>query len=223
MRKPIKKRALHEYIVDNLVDMILTGELTEGEKINEQYLCDTLEISRTPLREALRVLGAEGLVELIPQRGHFVAKPTFDEVLDMFALMAVLEGFCAREATQKMSDEDLKKLKKLHEQLELAYKNDNQKTYLDYNNQLHLFLQDLASNVIANQVVLGLRRRMLLFRYKTLNLEGRFKHSIEEHREIIKSIEGRDPDEAEKTMRNHIKEQAEVLKILNARQDLDDN
>lgn len=223
MRKPIKKKALHEYIVDNLVDMILTGELTEGEKINEQYLCDTLGISRTPLREAMRVLGAEGLVELIPQRGHFVAKPTFDEILDMFALMSVLEGFCAREAVEKMSGEDLKKLKKLHKQLELSYENKDQKSYLDYNNQLHLFVQSLASNVILDQVILGLRRRMLLFRYKTLNLEGRFDQSIAEHREIIKSIESGNPDQAEKMMRNHICEQAEVLKTLKARQGWDDS
>jgi len=116
--KAIQKKTLHEEIANNLREMIMSGELQEGDKIKEDELCRVMEISKTPLREALRVLSAEGLIRLIPNRGSYVTIPTFEEIKEMFDVMSVLEGVCARTAAGKMNNGDLKKLEEIHHQLE---------------------------------------------------------------------------------------------------------
>ncbi len=106
--KAIQKKTLHQEIANNLREMIMSGELREGDKIKEDELCTVMEISKTPLREALRVLSAEGLIRLIPNRGSYVTTPTFEEIKEMFDVMSVLEGVCARTAAEKMSSAILK-------------------------------------------------------------------------------------------------------------------
>ena len=97
--KVIQKKTLHQEIANNLREMIMSGELGEGDKIKEKEFCELMDISKTPLREALRVLSAEGLIRLIPNLGSYVTIPTFKEIKEMFDVMSVLEGVCARTAT----------------------------------------------------------------------------------------------------------------------------
>ena len=122
MLKVIEKKTLHEEIANNLRELIMSGELQEGDKIKEDELCSSMGISKTPLREALRVLSVEGLIKLVPNRGSFVSTPTFEEIREMFDVMSVLEGICARAAAEKMSAKDLASLEKLHAKLEKNFK-----------------------------------------------------------------------------------------------------
>ena len=211
---PIQKKTLHEEIADNLREMIMSGELSEGDKIKENELCDLMGISKTPLREALRVLSAEGLIRLIPNRGSYVTTPTFEEIKEMFDVMSVLEGVCARTAVEKMSDRDLSKLEKLHQKLEKNFRRKDQKEYIHQNNLYHAFVQELAGNKTLNQIVNGLRQKILLYRFQSLNLPGRFEQSIQEHRDLIEAFRKKDSKKAETLMRRHLKTQCDALEKL---------
>lgn len=212
--KTIQKKTLHEEIANNLREMIMSGELKEGDKIKEDEFCKSMDISKTPLREALRVLSAEGLIRLIPNRGSYVTTPTFKEIKEMFDVMSVLEGVCARTAAEKMSNTDYEKLKKIHLQLEENFRLKDQKHYIRYNNKYHSFVQELAGNKTLNQIVNGLRQKILLYRYKSLNLSGRFEQSIQEHRDLLEAFRKRDAEKAESLMKSHMKKQSKALEKL---------
>ena len=206
-----RKATYHIQIADMLRDMIMTGKLAEGDKVNEGKLCSTMGISKTPLREALRVLSVEGLIELVPNRGAFVTKPTLEEITEMFDIMSLLEGFCARSACEKMSRENFSQLEKLHARLEENFELRNQEGYIRMNNQFHSYLQELAGNRTLNQIVSGLRKKILLYRFQSLNMQERFKNSIEEHRQLLEAFRQRNHKKAEMLMQTHLKNQASAL------------
>jgi len=214
MMKVIEKKTLHEEIANNLRELIMAGELQKGDKIKEDELCSSMGISKTPLREALRVLSVEGLIRLVPNRGSFVSTPTFEEIREMFGVMSVLEGVCAREAAEKMGEKDLAILEKLHKKLEENYRRKAQREYIRINNQFHSFVQELAGNRTLNQIVNGLRKKILLYRYQSLNLPERFAQSIQEHRDLLEAFRKKDPKKAETLMRRHLKKQCEALEKL---------
>jgi len=210
----IEKKPLHEEIAIKLREMIMKGELKEGDKINENELCTSMGISKTPLREALRVLSVEKLIKLVPNRGSYVSKPTFKEIKEMFDVMSVLEGVCARTAAEKMTDNDFSSLKKFHKKLEEKFEQRNLKEYLHYNNLYHTFLQELAGNRTLNQIVSSLRQRILLYRFRSLYSPERFEQSIREHRELLEFFRKRNPEKAETLMRNHLENQCDAMKKL---------
>jgi DNA-binding GntR family transcriptional regulator len=212
--KLIKKMTLHEEIVTNLREMIMTGELREGDKIKESDLCISMGISRTPLREALRILSVEKIIIHVPNKGSYVCNPSIEEIKEMFDVMSVLEGVCARYAAEKITDSDFARLKKLHEKLEEYYNCRDQKNYIKFNNLYHSFLQELAGNQTCNQIINGLRQKILLYRFKSLNLPGRFEKSIEEHRELLKAFKERDPERAEVLIKIHLKNQSDAVEKL---------
>ncbi len=210
----IKKSTLHMQIADRLREMIMTGQLKEGDKINENELCASMGISKTPLREALRVLSVEGLISLVPNRGSFVTKPTIDEIKEMFEVMSVLEGVCARAAAGKMNAAALDTVEALHARLEQEYTTRDQKEYIRVNNQYHKFIQQLAGNRTLNQIVNGLREKILLYRFQSLNLPGRFDDSIKEHRELLEAFRQKAAQRAERIMKKHLKNQSLALEKL---------
>jgi DNA-binding GntR family transcriptional regulator len=212
--RTIEKKTLHQEIADTLRDMIMSGELIKGDKIKENQLCDLMDISKTPLREALRVLSVEGLIRLVPNRGAYVSTPTFEEIKEMFDVMSVLEGECARASAQRMTEKDFIFLSKLHLKLEERFKQRNQKEYIRCNNSYHSFLQELAGNRTLNQIINGLRQKILLYRFQSLNLPERFEQSIREHRDLLEAFRRRDPGKAEDLMRYHLKMQCKALEEL---------
>ena len=214
MMKVIEKKTLHEEIANNLRELIMSGELQEGHKIKEDELCSSMGISKTPLREALRVLSVEGLIKLVPNRGSFVSTPTFEEIREMFDVMSVLEGICARAAAEKMNAKDLAALEKLHNNLEKNFKHRAQREYIRINNQFHSFVQEMAGNRTLNQIVNGLRQKILLYRYQSLNLPERFEQSIQEHRDLIEAFRKKESKKAETLMRRHLKKQCDALEKL---------
>lgn len=209
-----EKVTYHVKVADMLRDLIMTGKLKEGDKINENELCETLGISKTPLREALRVLSVEGLIRLVPHRGSFVTKPTIEEIAEMFDVMSLLEGFCAREACMKMTPKDIARLEKLHAKLEKNFEKRDQEEYIRTNNQYHSLVQKIAGNRTLNQIVNGLRKKILLYRFQSLNLTERFEHSIREHRDLLEAFKERDHTGAETLMKKHLQNQSQALETL---------
>lgn len=215
----LKKSIYHTQIADMLRDMIMTGALKEGDKINENRLCLDIGVSKTPLREALRVLSVEGLIELVPNRGAFVTQPEFSEIREMFDIMIILEGFCARTACEKMTRNDFSELEKIHVHLEQMYAKEDQEGYIRINNQYHSFVQELAGNKSLNQIIDGLRKKILLYRFQSLNAPGRMAESIQEHRLLLVVFRKRDSLKAETLMQKHLKKQLLALEDLVQRLD----
>lgn len=213
----IVRQALYLEVADRLRDMIRAGALTSGAWIDEVHLTGVLGISRTPLREALKVLATEGLVRLEPRRGCFVNELSLQDLEDIFPLMAMLEGRCAHEAALKASDAQLAGLESLHQALQAHAAAGAVDAYYDTNAQIHEAVQALANNHWLSDMVGNLRKVLSLFRHKSLSVPGRITESCAEHMAIFAALKARDPEAAEALARKHLLRQLEALRLLAGR------
>jgi DNA-binding GntR family transcriptional regulator len=196
--------ALYEQVAEKLRARIFAHQLAPGEWIDETELAEEFGISRTPLREALKVLAAEGLIQLKPRRGAYVAAVSEQDLDDVFPVIALLESHCAREATRKASDADLSRLRGLHAELEHCAAGGDADRFFEVNQAFHVALQDLAGNRWLKQLIDESRQFVKLIRRDSLNREGRLKQSLAEHRSLLEAILARDPEQAERLMRDHL-------------------
>lgn len=207
---------MHDGVAERLRSMVFERDLAPGELIDEVGLAARWQISRTPLREALKVLAAEGLVELEPRRGSRVVALSDDDADALFPVMALLEGRCAVEVTLRASDTDVAELRRLHETLERHAAAQDIDAYYRANHVFHTRLQALAANRWLDRVTGDLRRFARLLRGRQLILPGRIERSIAEHRELIDAIERRDAERAGNAMHAHRMSQLVALKALRA-------
>ncbi|HEX9181597.1 MAG TPA: GntR family transcriptional regulator [Burkholderiales bacterium] len=200
----IARSALYQEVAERLRSRIFAHELAPGAWIDEQALAESFGISRTPMREALKVLAAEGLVTLKPRRGCYVTEVTERDLDEIFPVLALLEGRCAYEAAQKARGPHLKRLQVLHEKLERAGAAGDVEAYFQANQDFHLALQELAGNRWLMQAIEDMRKVLKLIRRHSLLREGRVAESLEEHRAIMEGIRAGDPDAADQAMRQHL-------------------
>jgi DNA-binding GntR family transcriptional regulator len=204
IHKPIAPPALYQEVAERLRQRIFAHELAPGTWVDEQALAETYGISRTPLREALKVLASEGLVTLKPRRGCYVTEIFQRDLDDIFPILAILEGRCACDATRKLNPDGLKKLDSLHETLERAAAKGDIDGFFAANQTFHRTLQDLAGNRWLTHIIEDMRKVLKLARHHSLLREGRLEQSLAEHREIMTAIRARKPDLAEKIMVRHL-------------------
>jgi DNA-binding GntR family transcriptional regulator len=215
---PLRPASLHEEVAARLRTLVFERQLAPGEWIDEPHLCAAWQISRTPLREALKVLAAEGLVQLVPRRGCRVTELTEEDARELFPVMAVLEGRCAYEAAQKATPADIKELKRLHEQLERHAAARQIEAYYRANHVFHTKVQALAANRWLDRATNDLRRFMRLLRGRQLQQPGRLERSIAEHRALMAALEAKDAPQAERLMHDHLMAQLAALEQLLARE-----
>ena len=215
---PLRSPSLHDNVAERLRAMVFDRQLAPGELIDEKALAARWQISRTPLREALKVLAAEGLVELVPGKGSRVVSLTDEDAESLFPVMALLEGRCAHEATLRASDEQLAELHQLHERLEMHAAVNDIDGYYRANHAFHSKVQALAANRWLDRVTGDLRRFLRLLRGRQLNLPGRIDASINEHRVLIDAIGQRDAERAGRAMHDHLMAQLVALKALRSRE-----
>ena len=200
----IAPTALYQEVAERLRQRIFAHDLTPGDWIDEQKLAEEYGISRTPLREALKVLAAEGLVDLKPRRGCYVTEISRQDIDDIFPLMAMLEGRCAFIAVQLAKPADIRDLKAIHDKLELAAKENRIDAFFEANQEFHRRIQELTNNRWLLSVIQDLRKVLKLSRLHSLSLEGRLQQSLEEHRVIMAAFEAGDAEQAEKSMHDHL-------------------
>jgi len=219
MSNPISLRgtSLHDGVAARLRALLFDGELAAGAWIDELALAQAWQVSRTPLREALKVLATEGLVELVPHRGCRVVELSDDDADALFPVMALLEGRCAHEAVVQCSDADLRALQHLHEELERHAASQDIDGYYQINHRFHSLVQQMANNRWLDRVTGDLRRFMRLMRGRQLALPGRIQASINEHRVLIDAFVQRDAARAERAMHDHLMAQLVALKRLRLR------
>ncbi|QEL66419.1 transcriptional regulator, GntR family [Oryzomicrobium terrae] len=200
----IAQPALYEEVAERLRQRIFAHELKPGAWIDEQAIAEQYGISRTPLREALKVLASEGLVNLKPRRGCYVTELSPKDISDIFPLMALLEGRSAFEATERATDADRARLQALHDDLEQAARDGDIPRFFEANQEFHRTLQAITGNRWLLQVIQDLRKVLKLTRLHSLSAEGRLQQSLEEHRAILAAVLKGDPARAESLMRDHL-------------------
>ncbi len=211
---PLRRPSLHEEVATRLRNMIFERQLLPGQWVDELALARDWQISRTPLREALKVLAAEGLVVPVPRQGSKVAEISEDEADELLPVMALLEGRCAFEAVRKARDADIRRLQRLHEQLEKHAAAHDIEGYYRANHEFHGAVQALAGNRWLDRATSDLRRFVRLLRGRQLHWPGRIEASINEHRVLLDAIVQRDAARAERVMHDHLMAQLAALKAL---------
>ena len=206
--------SMHDEVAAQLRERIFNGELTPGTFLDEVQLTAQLKISRTPLREALKVLTAEGLVRHEPRRGSFVNEVTEQDLDEIFPVMALLEGRCAREAAVHATDADIETLDAMHHKLQRHAKAKRIDDYYAVNFAIHEAIIQLAGNRWLAQVIADLRKILKLARLQQLHAPGRLEQSLSEHLAVFAALKARDPEGAEAAMRTHLTRQREALRGL---------
>ena len=214
MTNKIISLALFEEVAERIRNRIFSQELMPGDRIDEQLLTREFGISRTPLREALKVLQAEGLVTLVPRRGCFVAQLNERDLDDIYATVALLESRCAAEVASTRNEADLKRLRQLQSKLEQTAASGTLQRYAEANTEIHEAMQDIAGNRWQKEILQDLRRILKLSRGLTIGLPGRLEDSLREHAELLDAIEQRDAARAEKVMHAHVLRQREALRQM---------
>lgn len=210
----IVHNSLHDEVAATLRDRIFAGELMPGTFLDEVQLAEQLSISRTPLREALKVLTAEGLVRHEPRRGCFVNEVTEQDLDEIFPVIALLEGRCAFEAARNATDADLAALQSLHDKLERHARAKRINDYYVANFAIHEAIITLANNRWLAQVIGDLRKIVKLARLQQLHAPGRLEQSLSEHLAVFAALKARDAEGAEAAMRTHLTRQRAALREL---------
>ena len=200
-------RALYEDVAELLRQRIFSRELEPGSWIDELKIAEAYGISRTPLREALKVLAAEGLVTMKVRRGAYVTEVSERDLQDVYHLLGLLESDAAAEVAKNATADQLTQLQSLHAALEQSAQPEqfNRERFFIINEQFHMQLLDIADNRWRNQMVADLRKVMKLNRHNSLLKSGRVEESLNEHRALMEALLARDASLCHQRMQEHFK------------------
>lgn len=201
---PIEWRSLHETVVARLRDLIAEGHLPEGSRIIERELCDQLGVSRTPLREAFKVLASEGLVEILPNRGAVVTRLSPREAHDMLAVLARLEAFAGELACAHATDAELQALRDLHDRMMAHYRQREKLEYFRINQSIHVEIVRVARNEALRVAHGRLHARMKRSRFRGNDIPDNWAAAVADHEELMVALETRNGRLAHDVLRRHI-------------------
>jgi DNA-binding GntR family transcriptional regulator len=202
----VPRRSLHSDVLAALRDMIIEGELPAGERINETALYPQLGVSRTPLREALKALASEGLVELVPNRGAVVRRFTLDDVTHMLEAVKVIETFAARAACERASDGEISSLQQLHHQMRDCYRTKNRLDYFKLNQDIHSGLVAAAHNDTLATMHAALQARLKRIRYIGNEAPEKWSGAMAEHEAMMAALRKRNGEALAEEMGRHMDE-----------------
>ena len=208
----VVRDSLPQQVADLLRRRLVEGELSPGSKLNERMLCEQLGVSRTPLREALKLLTAEGLISFQPNRGATVTQLSLTELAETFPVMGVLEALAGELAASHASGTDLIELRQLHDEIVRKYEKQDLKSYFAANQRFHERLVEAAHNETLASHYHQLAGRVRRARYRAnLSLE-RWARSVGEHEQIIAALEDRDGLALSRILRAHIDHKFETVR-----------
>jgi DNA-binding GntR family transcriptional regulator len=202
---------LHEDVVSRLRNILIEGEIPPGARIPERDLCARLQISRTPLREALKVLAAEGLVLLLPHRGSRAAKLTSKDVRDLFEVCQGLEALAGELACERISDQELAAISKLHAVMARHYQDQDLQAYYLCNRQIHEAIVEAASNPVLSALYESVTARIRRARYVTPMTPPRWAIALQEHEAILNALLRRDGIGLAHILRAHLRHKREEV------------
>ena len=212
---PIARRPLHEAAIDRLRDLIVQGELPPGSRLNERVLARQLAISRTPLREAFKLLAAEGLVDLLPNRGAIVAPVDAVRIGETMAVMGALEALIGELACANASDGSIAEIRALHFEMRAAHARRDLAAYFRHNQAIHLKLAEAAGNAVLALTYRQLNANVRRVRYMANLSPERWDAAVHEHDAILAALAARDGARLKALLSDHLAHKtASVLAAL---------
>lgn len=215
----ILQRNLYREVADRIGELIEHGELAPGERISEKQLCERFGVSRTPLREALKVLATEGLIELLPNRGARVVRLTFKKVKDTYDLMAALEGLSGELACQHISDAEIAAIRVLHDAMLEHYRHRDLATYFEINQQIHESILAASRNEVLQEMYSNLSQRVKRVRYSKKMTQKFWSQAVQDHENMISALEQRDSKRLGQILRDHLCNKLEVATLAGVIED----
>lgn len=218
----ILQRNLYREVADRIGELIEHGELSPGERISEKQLCDRFGVSRTPLREALKVLATEGLIELLPNRGARVVRLTMKNVKDTYDLMAALEGLSGELACQHISDAEITVIRQLHNKMLEHYRTRDLMPYFQVNRQIHEAILAASNNEVLQETYSNLNQRIKRVRYSKKMTERYWSQAVKDHENMMAALEKRDGKLLGQILRDHLCNKIEVATLAGVIETKDD-
>ncbi len=215
---------LNQKVYRVLKESIIKGFLEPGTKLLENKIAEEMQVSRTPVREAMQKLAAEGFVRTTPNQTMVVIEVSPEDVKEVLLIRGVLEGLAARIAAKKINRQEIDELEKIVEQMSLHLTKENLSSYCQVDDEFH----DLILNICGNKWIIQIRDNLgtfiYRFRIKSLSVPGRFKHSLEEHQAIMESLREHDSAEADRLSQVHMENTViNILKNVVKEKDRDKN
>ena len=216
MAKPTRTekqyRSITKMIAEELRRAIVAGKLRPGERLSEDKLAASLKVSRVPLREALRRLEAEGYITFLSHSEVAINKPTVDEVEDYYSIAGVLEGLAARLAVERASDDEIARLRELHQLLKQAYQEKDLQRYFDANSRFHGYIAEIARNERLYHLIHQMRQEVQKTRILALHLPQRLDYSMREHDQILDAFLKRNSELVQSLVLKHLNNQMAAIK-----------
>lgn len=204
--RPVSRPPLHAVVTERLRGMIVEGQLRPGERINELDLADRLEVSRTPLREALKILRAEGLIVQYPNRSAFVSRITQEETAELFEALAGVERLGGELAARRVGRDEMDDFRALHEEMFALRADKDRASYFELNDRIHRGFVELSGNARLVDFHAGLMAGATRIRFAAIQYIERWDASVAEHREILAALEARSPERTGKLIEQHVLE-----------------
>jgi DNA-binding GntR family transcriptional regulator len=206
---------LHQEVANRLRQRIVEGQIAPGAKLNERELSESLKVSRTPLREAIKMLAAEGLVELLPNRGAVALQLSEQDVSDTFEVIAGLEGQSGELAAQRITAEELAELQALHYEMLAAHTRRDLSTYYRINAQIHHLINQAARNAVLAQTWRTVNARLQSLRFRSNLNPDKWQRAVDEHERMIALLAARDSAGMRALMVQHLEHKREaVLELM---------
>jgi len=217
---PIPRAALHEQVAHRLRQMLVENRIQPGAKLNERELSEVLNVSRTPLREAIKMLAAEGLVELLPNRGAIAVELTEADVLNTFEVMAGLEAQSGELAAERITEAELAEIKAMHFEMLAAYTRRDLPNYYRLNATIHNAINAAAKNPVLASTYAQVNARLQALRFRSNQDEEKWKAAVKEHELMIEALSARDGAAMRNVLLRHLVNKREVvvqqLRAINA-------
>lgn len=210
--EPIARRSLHDELVERLREMIASGALASGEKIQEMALCQRFHVSRTPLREALKVLASEGIVTLLPHRGASVASLSVPELEEVFPVMGALESLSGELACRLITDQEIAEIESLHREMVEHWRRRELQPYFKLNQLIHQAILEATHNETLISVYRGLAGRLLTARYFANMSDERWHEAVMEHEAILSALQSRDGPGLAAILKSHLANKLATVK-----------
>jgi DNA-binding GntR family transcriptional regulator len=211
---PLAPRVLHQQVGARLRQLIVEGAIGPGRKLNERELAAQLQVSRTPLREAIRMLAAEGLVDLLPHRGAVAAQLSARDVADTFELMAGLEGQSGELAAQRIDERQLAEIRALQYEMLAAHTRRDLPTYYRLNAAIHDHINLAARNPVLTQTYRTVNARLQALRFRSNFDEAQWARAVQEHERMIELLAARDGARLRKLLATHLEHKRDAVLAL---------
>lgn len=210
-------KPLREVIFNTLREAIIVGELKPGERLMEVQLAEKMGVSRTPVREAIRKLELEGLVEMLPRKGAHVADLSVKDIMDVLEVRSTLDGLASSLSATRITEDEVKELKHVQGQFINYVEKDNLQGSIKKDVEFHDIIYRSSRNDKLIQITSNLREQIQRFRVIYIKDYSSTRELIREHAEIVDAIAGRDPEAAQRAAQKHIKNQEDaIIKAIKA-------